>query len=245
MKIDFMNRHGIILTILALLLCAPRVAAQTFTDIDWEAFAHDTILPRYRCSVNLDEDFSCFKYSADIEFPEFVPMSESEISRYRLNSRKDTLPSWPQIASSVGISAKQGVLDVEFTPVVFLDGSYQKINSFKLVINKSVDEKSLKRSMQLSATRSAAKYAENSVLASGKWVKIRVQQNGVYKITKSELAKMGFTDPSKVRLFGYGGHILPETNIAAISDDLQEVPLWRNANNLLFYANGTIKWEFP
>ncbi len=239
-----MNRYGIILTILTLLLGIPHVAAQVFTDIDWDAFACDTLLPRYRCSVNLDEDFYCFKYSAAIEYPEFVPMSDSEITRYRLNEQTDTLPSWPEVSASVGVSAKKGVLDVEFTPVVFLDGCYQKIISFKLVVSKSVDEKSLMREMRAPTVRSHAQYADNSVLATGRWVKIRVSQNGVYKITKSELAKMGFTDPSKVRLFGCGGHILPETNIAAITDDLQEVPLWRNNGNLLFYANGTIKWKY-
>ncbi len=231
--------------ILILLQGAIHATAQTFTDVDWEAFARDTLLPRYRCSVNLDEDFGCFRYSADIEYPEFVPMTAGELARYRIDQLADTLPEWPVMNTSVGVSAKQGVLDVEFIPIVFLDGRYQKINSFKLVVKKSVDEKSLARSMQLPSTRSAANFSENSVLATGKWVKIRVPQQGVYKITKSELARMGFSDPSKVRLFGCGGHIQPETNIAAISDDLHEVPLWRNNNgNLLFYANGTIKWKY-
>ena len=240
----FMNRRGMIFTILMLMLGLSHAAAQVFTDIDWGIFERDSILPRYRCSVPLEEDFACFKYSADIEYPEFVPMNDSEIAHYGLNKQSDTLPEWPHVTASVGVSAKQGVLDVEFTPIVFLDGRYQKITSFKLVTKKSVDEKSLARGMQLPATRSSSRYAENSVLATGKWVKIRVPKSGVYKITKSELSKMGFTNPSKVRLFGYGGHILPETNIASIADDLQEIPLWRNKSNLLFYANGTIKWKY-
>lgn len=238
-----MNRYGVILTIL-MLLCGFHVFSQVFTDVDWEVFERDSILPRYRCSVPLDEDFSCFIYSADIEYPEFVPMKDSEVARYGLDKQNDTLPSWPHVSASVGVSAKQGVLDVEFIPIVFLDGCYQKITSFKLVTTKSVDKKSLARGMQLPATRSLSYYSENSVLATGKWVKIRVSKNGVYKITNSELSKMGFTDPSKVRLFGCGGHILPETNIASITDDLQEVPLWRHKDHLLFYANGTIKWTY-
>ena len=238
-----MNRYGVIFTIM-MLLCGLHVSSQVFTDVDWEVFERDSILPRYRCSVPLDEDFSCFIYSADIEYPEFVPMKDSEVARYGLDKQNDTLPSWPLVSASVGVSAKQGVLDVEFIPIVFLDGCYQKITSFKLVTTKSVDEKSLVRGMQLPATRSLSHYAKNSVLATGKWVKIRVPKNGVYKITNSELSRMGFTDPSKVRLFGCGGHILPETNIASITDDLQEVPLWRNKGNLLFYANGTIKWTY-
>lgn len=239
-----MNRHGVIFLVLMLMAGVSPAAAQLFTDIDWEAFAHDTILPRYRCSVSLDEDYECFSYSASIEYPEFVPMTAAEVARYRLNQQIDTLPEWPCVKSSVGVSAKQAQLDVEFIPVVYLDGCYQKINSFKLVVGKNVDEKALVRGMKQPAARAHARYADNSVLATGKWVKIRVAQDGVYKITKSQLSKMGFSDPSKVRLFGCGGHILPETNIAAITDDLHEVPLWRNNGNLLFYANGTIKWKY-
>jgi hypothetical protein len=47
-----------------------------------------------------------------------------------------------------------------------------------------------------------------------------------------------------VRLYGYGGHILPETGLENLPDDLCEVPLWRENGYMLFYANGTIKWEY-
>ncbi len=236
-----MKRYGIIYTIIALLAAASSATAQTFTEVDWESFARDTITPYYRCSVPLDEDFSCSTYEATIEYPEFVPMSAEELKKYKLDTRTDTLPSWPEITTSVGISAKRGMLDIGFTPIVYLDNCYQRINSFKLVINKKASTRSTRA---MTATRTLTRYADSSVLATGRWVKIRVGESGVYKITKSELAKMGFNDPSKVRLFGYGGRLLPETNIGSISDDLQEVPMWRNNGNLLFYANGTIEWKY-
>lgn len=243
-----MNRHGIIHTILTLLLLATGMQAQTFknmdVDIDWTIFARDSLTPYYRCSVPLGEDYSCFIYKATIEYPEFIPLSTKEIKKYHLDNLADTLPAWPQIETSVAVSAKSGVLDISFIPVVWLDGRYQRINSFKLVVDKMVDEKALARKMSTPATRSATRYTDNSVLATGKWVKIRVKTNGVYRITKSELAKMGFSDPSKVRLFGHGGEILPETGIGNIADDLKEVPMWRNNGSLLFYANGTTKWKY-
>ena len=239
-----MQRHRIIYTIAALLLMMPFAAAQTFTDVDWGVFERDSVMPYYRCSVNLDDDYQLHDYTARIEYPEFVPMSKSEIKRYALDALADTLPSWPQISSSVGVSTKQGVLDVTFVPIVFLDGCYQRINSFKLVVNKEVNRKRLARSMAQSATRAAAQYADNSVMATGRWVKIRVPESGVYKITAAELAKMGFKNPARVRLFGYGGYLLPETGLASLADDLQEVPMYRKGNTLLFYANGTIKWKY-
>ena len=39
----------------------------------------------------------------------------------------------------------------------------------------------------------AARYAENSVLRQGTWVKIRVAESGVYKLTYEQLAEMGIT----------------------------------------------------
>lgn len=87
-------------------------------------------------------------------------------------------------------------------------------------------------------------YAEHSVLASGKWVKISVSNEGVYALSKSKLKSMGFSDPSKVRLYGYNRPILPENYINTIEDDLVEIPLYRGSStgDLLFYSKGVIEW---
>lgn len=85
-------------------------------------------------------------------------------------------------------------------------------------------------------------YADRSVLAEGKWVKIRVAETGVYKITYSELRKMGF-DPAKVSVHGYGGWPLDEFS-GTYPDDVPATPVWRGADYLLFYAKGPVKWEY-
>ena len=56
----------------------------------------------------------------------------------------------------------------------------------------------------------SSRYASQSVLNTGKCVKIRVQEDGGYKLTASELKKMGFSDLSKVAIYGYGGWLLDE-----------------------------------
>ena len=95
-----------------------------------------------------------------------------------------------------------------------------------------------------SQSRAADRYAAHSILASGKWVKIRVKNEGVYALTKSKLQKMGFNNPEKVCLYGYNLPILPETYIENINDDLTEIPVWRRTDGtLLFYTPGTIKWQ--
>ncbi len=50
-------------------------------------------------------------------------------------------------------------------------------------------------------------YSTETPLSSGRWVKIAVDTCGVYEIDSDELRQMGFADPSKVRVYGYGGGI--------------------------------------
>lgn len=89
------------------------------------------------------------------------------------------------------------------------------------------------------------RYTSTSVLSSGKWVKIRVKDEGVYQLNTVDLKKMGFSNPDNVRLFGYNRPVLPETSIQNIEDDLVEIPLYHNDKTatLLFYSKGTTEWK--
>ena len=218
-----------------LLLCATVVKAQ-FHSVDWGAVRGDSLLPQCTHVVDLPADYAAYSYSAHIEYPEFQKMTAAEIARYSIG---EELPEMPVVECYVGVQAKQAQLDVLFVPVVMRDGKYYRINSYKLVVDKQPVVR-----LQRAASVAAERYATSSVLSVGKWVRIAVEENGVHKITDSELKKMGFANPSKVRLYGYGGHILPETDLASLPDDLVEVPLWRENGFVLFYANGTIKWEY-
>lgn len=87
-------------------------------------------------------------------------------------------------------------------------------------------------------------YTKTSVLSTGKWVKIRVKDAGVYQFTSSTLKSMGFNNPDNVRLYGYNLPVLPEANIQKLSDDLTEIPLYRSqSGTLLFYSKGTTEWK--
>ena len=218
-----------------LLLCATVVKAQ-FHSVDWGAVRGDSLLPQCTHVVDLPADYAAYSYSAHIEYPEFQKMTAAEIARYSIG---EELPEMPVVECYVGVQAKQAQLDVLFVPVVMRDGKYYRINSYKLVVDKQPVVR-----LQRAASVAAERYATSSVLSVGKWVRIAVEENGVHKITDSELKKMGFANPSKVRLYGYGGHILPETGLASLPDDLVEIPLWRENGFVLFYANGTIKWEY-
>ena len=96
-------------------------------------------------------------------------------------------------------------------------------------------------------------YASSSVLAAGKWVKIKIKGTGIYKITYEDLVKWGFSNPANVQLYGYGGGVLSENFRVSKIDDLPQISVWverKNAGSfvagdyILFYAKGAVKWEY-
>ena len=226
-----------ILFLLCMLL--PFAAKAQFTDVGWSPEKGDSLLPVCASVVDLPADYALYSYSAHVEYPEYQRMTAEEVARYSLADKYALLPECPTVECHVGVQAKQPQLDIFFIPVVMRDGVYYRINSYKLVVDRT-----LLPQRTTAVVRSAAeRYASGSQLASGKWVRVSVNENGVHKITDNELRKMGFKDPAKVRLYGYGGHILPETGLEALVDDLCEVPLWREEGYVLFYANGPLDWR--
>ena len=95
-----------------------------------------------------------------------------------------------------------------------------------------------------SAWADSSRYASESVLNSGKWVKIQVAEDGIYKLTAADLKKMGFSNLDKVAVYGYGGWPLDEDFSTTYIDDVPEVAVWRGADYLLFYGKGPRKWEY-
>ena len=84
------------------------------------------------------------------------------------------------------------------------------------------------------------KYATVSKLATGKWVKITIPENGVYELTYNELQEMGFANPAHVKVYGSGGAGLPEVLNGNAPDDLVAVPILRINNKICFYGVGAI-----
>lgn len=86
-------------------------------------------------------------------------------------------------------------------------------------------------------------YAERSVLADGHWVKIRVSESGVCRMSFSELRSAGL-EPSQVRVFGYGGAQKEQDFSKPNIDDLPQVPVYVGENYILFYVQGPISWIY-
>ena len=88
----------------------------------------------------------------------------------------------------------------------------------------------------------ASIYATQSRLATGKWVKVSVPENGMYEITYDELREMGFNNPANVHVYGVGGNRISEQLNGNATDDLKQVPILRSNDKICFYANGPVSF---
>ena len=86
-------------------------------------------------------------------------------------------------------------------------------------------------------------FADKSVFAEGRFVRVQIRESGVYKLTYTQLQAKGI-DPENVRVFGYGGAVLDEDFTKAMPDDLPEIAVYDTGSAILFYAQGVTRWTY-
>lgn len=250
-----------ILTFITALSAAVFTSAQTFFNLTAQQVRIDGDLPYFTYMHSLGKDYADSVYSVSIEYPEFIDMSDTDIRRYKSMTR-DTLPDMPEIYSDLVVAKKVGSLCISFVPLVFREGKYQKLVSFKLAVKarpvagvSSDGRRQMFRGSVLQggdgvpAARKpsvAERYPSESVLRSGRWVKISVPHSGVYQLTDELIRRAGFKDLSKVKIYGYGGALQPEVLTDAYLrsvKDLPEVPVCIAGGKYLFYARGPVSWD--
>ena len=87
---------------------------------------------------------------------------------------------------------------------------------------------------------SSNKFTSESRLANGHWMKIAVPADGIYQITREELASNGFSDLENIQVYGHGGHIIGEVLDGNFIDDLQPVATMVTDDKVIFYAQGPV-----
>ena len=94
--------------------------------------------------------------------------------------------------------------------------------------------------------KAQGRYAEHSVLREGNWAKISVAETGFYALTDALIKKAGFSDASKVKIYGYGGALQPERltgDYLTATDDLKELPTCTMNGQRVFYGIGPVNWN--
>ena len=172
-------------------------------------------------------------YVAEVKNPVLVPVAADELA---LLAGAD-LPQEPAV--SVGLSGSRGQWRhrVSVFPFVEQEGRAMKLQSFDLELTRT------KQAEAAPSGRSIHAFADQSVLSQGRFVKVRVTESGLYKLTYADLRSAGI-DPANVRLFGYGGAVQDEDFSRPWHDDLPEVAVYDTGDAILFYAQGVNKWTY-
>lgn len=139
-------------------------------------------------------------------------------------------------------------LKIKVIPYRVINQTVERLVSFDLILkNKgTVSQKLLKKGNKT-----------NSILAEGTFYKIKIKDDGAYKIDKKFFSKNSINtdniDLSTFKIFGNGGTMLPEPISYQRTDDLAENSLYisdLNGNNkfdnedyILFYGKGPDSWD--
>ena len=229
--------------VILLLACFATAGAQRFYNLTADEVRIDSVLPQFGCSIPLGEHYADSVYTVSIRYPEFYDMTPSDIRRYH-RVTDAPLPEMPEPETTIVVDRKKGAMEVRFVPLVYREGKYQFLVSFML----AVEARPVRAGARRAPLAASQRYAENSVLASGHWAKIRVPSSGIYQLTEALVRQAGFSDLSKVKVFGYGGalqneRLVPDELVA--TDDLKEVPTCTINGRRLFYAQGPVSWSQP
>jgi hypothetical protein len=108
----------------------------------------------------------------------------------------------------------------------------------------------------LKATSATRTYGANSVLSSGDFYKFNVVEDGMYKITYSDLRKLGIdvatVNPRNIKIYSNGGAMLPTLNSEYRPDDLTENSIYiegeadgklDSLDYILFYGQKPNRWK--
>ncbi len=230
----------VLLVLLISQLSFVTASAQHFFNLKAQEVQIDSLLPVFTYKQALGSHYADSAYSVSIKYPEFIQMSEADIERYH-SITEAALPAVPEISQAISVDRKQGELIVSLVPLVCRDGQYLKMVSFMLEVQSKPKVQSARR-----ASAASNRYAEHSILNSGKWVKISIPSTGIYQLTSDVVKQAGFTDINKVRLYGYGGALQPEMLTAdylTATDDLKQVPTCEVGGRRLFYGIGPVSWD--
>lgn len=112
---------------------------------------------------------------------------------------------------------------------------------------------SLLANICLFAQQAKDNYSSSSLLSSGKWIKIAITEEGIYRLDYSDLVRLGLETPSNPVLFGNNRGQLSYYVSDDFVDDLSEISIYldKGADNifnegdyLLFYGQATSRWSY-
>lgn len=188
---------------------------QEKSDIDWDETPGDVLrlelddgVPKYTTQWE-DSNFAD-KNSVQVSNVRYGSLSASELNRID----KELIPE--KLSYAIASTTARDILYTVFTisPIIKVNGVYQKVISFTVDYSYGAQRRNPPPSIT------------NSVLASGKWFKFKVEKSGIQKINKSFLKSLGMNtdaiNPRNLKIYGNGGQTLPLLNARNNIFDLPE-----------------------
>jgi hypothetical protein len=226
---------------------------KTFT-IEWEE-------PKVQATAISQDKFPSFKTGFDFSYERGItffnqwkvtqPVNESNATLSNItfevmndeelfDLNKKTIPN--EVTFKLKNARNRGQLFayLEAVPIINENGVYKRVTSFTLNYTHGNDFRNQASTQEIT----------NSVLRTGDWYRFRVEETGVYRLSKSFLSSLGLNtnvNPRTIKIYGQGGQMLPMANSAGYPFDLTENPIkfvgeedgvFNDEDYILFYAEG-------
>jgi len=202
----------------------------------------NTLLPIFYEIIKIDNNT---EYEVDIYNQVFQAV---DISLIRNVDNLDSISSTVYVKSQVAKLRKEKYLQLNIIPLRknLQTGQVEMLTSFGIRL--------IPRSSPLKSMRATTRqYASQSILASGNWVRVKVEKDGICHLTWEQLSDLGISNPANVKVFGNGGGVLPVLNQASRPDDLLENAVYfekgsdgvfNQGDYILFYGQGPDIWNY-
>ncbi len=204
---------------------------------------HETMIPSYFELLPISSSINNID-QLRITFDNAVYTKLNESEKSKIGNLKNINRFKPYF--SIQQSRKRNYLAITIPTVrINASGDLEKLNSFSL---KLIENSFLKAQQSLINHTKII-----SVLSNGKWVKVKVDETGMYKISFSELQSFGLSNTANISVWGNGGAKLSYMNNIASPDDLQQIPIYiekgsdgifNQGDYILFFAEGPLIWKY-
>jgi hypothetical protein len=204
-----------------------------------QSFQANTPMVRWTKKLN-----SKLKY--EIQLLSFETDPATQVDRDYLNQENIEVSETLDIDFAIKNAGKDKYAVAVFMPFI------QKGNQLSRITNVNFELKDLGAQASIPAKDFVAK----SLLNSGEWYKVKLREDGVYKIDKAFLEACGFSTSNlksdHIHVYGNGDGMLPTDNDAPRTDDLANNAIqvfdggdgnFDDGDYLIFYGRSPHQWE--
>ena len=238
------------LLLLFIILFSSSLQSQVFNrELKFLASEKNKLDKKFTNSIYKD-DSPCMSYFERIEIIHDVfevKISEKELVLIEGNNLECEIPSELKFEYNLSQLEKKNYASVEIFPYVMRNGNTFFLKSFQINI---IPKQNLKN-------KSKPEYKSSSVLSSGSWYKLGVNEDGFYKIDKLFLESIGLDiqsiNPKNIKIYGRPAGMLPEENYVFRIDDLEQLAtkfvgdddnIFEENEQILFFGQNPNIWFY-